>query len=60
MRVSHVLWSREWRLTIAVRYSRVLDDNVIRLDDVPPISVLLEAEGVANCADLNVREHHVT
>lgn len=59
VRVSVVHSMLELGLTIAIRYSRVLDNNVIRLDDVPPISVLLEAEGVADSADLNVREYHI-
>jgi len=58
--VSIVCLIRDLRLTIAVRYGRVLDNDVIRLDDVPPISILFEAEGVTNGADLNVRKHHIT
>lgn len=58
--ISIVHLIRELKLTIAVRYGRVLDHDVIRLNDVPPIGVLLEAKCVANGANLNIREHHVT
>ena len=60
VRVSGVRCIREFGLTIAVCNGRILDNDVVRLNDIPPISVLLEAKCVANRANLDVREHHIT